>query len=159
MYKVISEEKQIDITAEMIGSDALDLVKINDNTYHLIDNGRSFQLELISFQEESKEITVRINGKISRLKVKDKFDILLEKMGFNSAASAKIGDLKAPMPGLVLKLIAQEGQTVKKGDPLLILEAMKMENVIKCPADGLVLKIKVSKGQNVEKNQVLIQFA
>jgi biotin carboxyl carrier protein len=63
------------------------------------------------------------------------------------------------MPGLVHQILISEGQIVKKGDALLILEAMKMENVIKSPADGTATKIRVSKGQNVEKNQVLIQFS
>jgi biotin carboxyl carrier protein len=114
---------------------------------------------VIAFQAESKEITLRVNGKICRMKIKDKFDVLLEKMGFNAAATAKIAEIKAPMPGLVHQILISEGQIVKKGDALLILEAMKMENVIKSPADGTATKIRVSKGQNVEKNQVLIQFS
>jgi biotin carboxyl carrier protein len=62
------------------------------------------------------------------------------------------------MPGLVLEINAQEGQTLPKGAPLLILEAMKMENVIKAPADVVVKSIQVSKGDAVNKNQVLMTF-
>ena len=62
------------------------------------------------------------------------------------------------MPGLVLRVTANEGQAVNKGDTLLVLEAMKMENSIKSPGDGLVSKIMVKPGQAVEKNQLLVVF-
>ena len=62
------------------------------------------------------------------------------------------------MPGMVLNILVTEGQDIKKGDPLIVLEAMKMENVLKSPTDGIVKKINVNKGIAVEKNQVLIQF-
>jgi biotin carboxyl carrier protein len=62
------------------------------------------------------------------------------------------------MPGLILDLKVAPGDVVKKGDVVLILEAMKMENSIKSPGDGVVKEVKVSLKQSVEKNQVLIQF-
>ena len=80
-------------------------------------------------------------------------------MGLNAAISQKVNEVKAPMPGLVLRALVEEGAAVKKGDSLLVLEAMKMENVIKSPVDAVVAKIPVKQGQAVEKNQVLIQFS
>jgi biotin carboxyl carrier protein len=62
------------------------------------------------------------------------------------------------MPGLIVDVGVEVGQDVKKGDKLLVLNAMKMENIIKAPADGKVRQVLVNNGQNVEKNQVLIQF-
>jgi biotin carboxyl carrier protein len=158
MYRVQLNDKNVEITPEMLSPQAFDIAKINETTFHVIDNGRAFHLELLGINEENKELNVRINGKEGTLKVKDKFDILLEKMGLNTMKSAKVSDIKAPMPGLVHQVLVSEGQDVKKGDALLILEAMKMENVIKAPADGTVTSIKIKKGQNVEKNQVLIHF-
>jgi biotin carboxyl carrier protein len=63
------------------------------------------------------------------------------------------------MPGLVLEVRVKVGDTVKKGDPLLVLEAMKMENILKSPADGIIQKVHVQKSAAVEKNQTLINFA
>ena len=77
-------------------------------------------------------------------------------MNNNNASLVK--DIKAPMPGLILDLKVKPGDEVKKGDVVLILEAMKMENIIKAPGDGLVKAVKVNLKQSVEKNQVLIQF-
>jgi biotin carboxyl carrier protein len=83
---------------------------------------------------------------------------LLEKMGISAANAGKVNNIKAPMPGLIITLKVAVGDTVKAGDQLLILEAMKMENILKSPGDGVVKKIKVKKGDSVEKNQVLIEF-
>ncbi len=69
------------------------------------------------------------------------------------------GKITAPMPGTVLRLICSNGQTVKKGDTLLVLEAMKMENEIQAPADGKVEEFKVSEGQSVDAGDILVQLA
>jgi len=79
-------------------------------------------------------------------------------MGISNLDSAQVNDMKAPMPGLILDILVTPGQEVKKGDQLLILEAMKMENVLKAPGDGTVSSIEVAKGDSVEKGQVLIKF-
>jgi biotin carboxyl carrier protein len=63
------------------------------------------------------------------------------------------------MPGLVLKVLVEEGKEFKKGDNLLILEAMKMENILKAPADGKVKSIKIKPGDKVEKNEILLLLA
>ena len=67
-------------------------------------------------------------------------------------------ELRAPMPGLLLNVLVSEGDTVKKGDVIFILEAMKMENALKAMQDGIVKEICVKKGQTVEKNQLLIKW-
>lgn len=80
-------------------------------------------------------------------------------MGFDNTKRNKMLEIKAPMPGLVLNVMVEEGQEVNKGDNLLVLEAMKMENIIKSPSSGNVKKIRVNKGDKVEKNEILIQFS
>ena len=62
------------------------------------------------------------------------------------------------MPGLVLSIMVRVGDSVKKGQGLMVLEAMKMENIIKSPSDGIVKSIYIKKSDAVEKNQVLIKF-
>ena len=66
--------------------------------------------------------------------------------------------LHAPMPGLVLRLLVKPGDALKKGDGFLVLEAMKMENLIKAQADIRITSVEVSEGDKVEKNQVLLRF-
>jgi biotin carboxyl carrier protein len=83
---------------------------------------------------------------------------LVKKLGLSVAAGQKVKEIKAPMPGLVLDVMAKIGQTVQKGDGLLILEAMKMENVIKAQGDGVVKLVQIEKGQTVEKGAILVEM-
>jgi biotin carboxyl carrier protein len=106
----------------------------------------------------TKSFQFKINNKLHTVEVKDKFDLLLEKMGMANGTAAKINNIKAPMPGLVIDLKVKTGDVVKTGDPLLILEAMKMENILKSPGDGTIKNVKIKKGDSVEKGQVLIEF-
>ncbi len=154
-YSVEKADNMIEINGKSLD---WDLQWISDRKIHLIRNHQSFEAELISFDTESKTIEIRLNNKTATLQLKDRFDLLLEKMGMNNTTTGIIKDIKAPMPGLILELKVKPGDEVKKGDVVLILEAMKMENIIKAPGDGLVKAVKVNLKQNVEKNQVLIQF-
>lgn len=67
-------------------------------------------------------------------------------------------NVTSPMPGSIIKIMVEEGQKVKTGQPLIILEAMKMENEVKAPADSVIESIKVSTGQQVGSGEVLIEF-
>jgi biotin carboxyl carrier protein len=136
----------------------LDFKWIDDRRIHLIKGKESLEAELVSLDHETKTIRIRLGHQVATLSLKDRFDLLLEKMGMGAAGSGAIKDIKAPMPGLILDLKVKAGDEVKKGDVVLILEAMKMENIIKAPGDGTVKEVKVSLKQSVEKNQVLIQF-
>ena len=76
-----------------------------------------------------------------------------------AAAPAVVADgdtpVKAPMPGKIIRLVAEAGKAVKKGDVLMILEAMKMQNEITATADGVLHEIRVAVGDNVKTGEVL----
>ncbi|MGV3639253.1 MAG: acetyl-CoA carboxylase biotin carboxyl carrier protein subunit [Adhaeribacter sp.] len=127
--------------------------------FHLLHEHQSYNVEVIEADYQQKTFLLQINGKQHRLQVQDRFDLLLEQMGISAANPHQVNEVKAPMPGLIVAIQVSPGQEVKKGDPLLILEAMKMENILKSPGDGLVKAIKVNLRDKVEKNQVLIQFS
>lgn len=135
-----------------------DVKKINALTWHIIDQLKSYNVEVVNFDLATKTADIKINNNIYHVTAKNKFDILLDKMGLSGLTTTKISELKAPMPGLVLRLFVEDGATVQKGDSLFILEAMKMENIIKSPADGVVKTVKVKPGDKVEKGQILLQF-
>ena len=121
-------------------------------------NGKSYNIEVAELNQAQKTAKLRINNHIYSVSLQTKLDALLAKMGIKNATQNKIDTIKAPMPGLVLKIEATPGQAVLKGDTLLVLEAMKMENVIKAPANGTVAQILVQQGQAVEKGAVLINM-
>lgn len=135
-----------------------DLRILKPGTYHLIINQKSFTVEVEESNIAEKKHLLRINGKKFDVQLRDRFDDLLHELGMDAMKSQKVSDLKAPMPGLVVDIPVVEGQEVKKGDTLLILEAMKMENTLKATTDVTVKKIVVKKGQAVDKNTVLINL-
>lgn len=135
-----------------------DILKTGDNQYSLIIDDQSFYAEIIERDDLKKTMTVSINGNHYELELSDKYDQLLSRLGFESSDSTKIKELKAPMPGLVLKIMVEVGDAVALDDQLLLLEAMKMENVIKSPGEGIIASIKIKAGEAVEKNQIMIVF-
>ena len=153
---------QIDISDNgfMVNGNAVawDVNKIQEGYYHILMNDKSYNAEVVDMDVAAKRFTIKVNGKHYPVILQDKFDVLLEKMGMNSNAGAKVNNVRAPMPGLIIELKVKDGDLVKAGDTLLILEAMKMENIIKAPGDATVKAVKVSMGEGVEKNQVLIEF-
>lgn len=135
-----------------------DIIKTGQDTYHIIINHKSYSIVVDRVNPETNEYIIRVNGKKIPVSVKDKMSLLMEAMGIDLSSSKKINEVKAPMPGLVLRAMVSAGDQVKKGDTLLVLEAMKMENSIKSPGDAEIAAIHVQNGQAVEKNQTLISF-
>lgn len=131
---------------------------LSGNHIHFIYNHCSYNVEIISENKTEKTCQVKVNGSIYDIQLEDQYDELLKKLGMDAGQSNKVKEIKAPMPGLVLSILVEAGTTVSKGDNLLVLEAMKMENVIKSPVSGLVKTIKATKGAKVEKNEILIEF-
>ena len=103
-------------------------------------------------------VTVEVDGESYTVNIKDELDQMLEKMGFGASSTRHVKEIKAPMPGLVLQVSVKEGQEVKEGERILILEAMKMENSITLHTNATIKKIRVINGQAVEKGQVLVEL-
>jgi biotin carboxyl carrier protein len=135
-----------------------DVVKLAPNKYHLLINRQSYNIELLDKSENGKEMVILVNGIKQTVAIKDKYDALLSQLGMDKLMGAKNNNVKAPMPGLVLRVMVAVGDVVKKGDALLVLEAMKMENIIKADGDGTVKRIAVVDKQVVEKNTLLIEL-
>jgi biotin carboxyl carrier protein len=154
MYKATVGDKTLEL------SDALDwdAVEYAPGCFHIIYNNKSYRAEIVKSDVATKTFVIKVNGVVQTVALKDKFDLLLEKMGMTSANTSKINNIKAPMPGLIIDLKIKPGDTVNAGDALLILEAMKMENVLKAPGPGTVKSLRIKKGDSVEKGQILIEF-
>lgn len=135
-----------------------DLQEIDDRRFHVLLDQKGFNVECLAVDKETKTVRLKINNNVVELEAKDELDLLLERTGIGKNAGKKASELKAPMPGMVLEISVKQGDVVKKGDKLLILEAMKMENVLKSPADVKVKSIVVVKGKSVEKGQLLMTF-
>lgn len=154
-YKVEKSRDQLLINDKEINAD---IQQLNDASYHIINDLKSYNAEVVSFDKTAKTAQIKVNGNLYSITAQDQFDILLDQLGMSAMNANKVSDIKAPMPGLVLKLFVSEETHVKKGDNLFVLEAMKMENIIKSPADVSVKSVKIKPGDKVEKGQVLLLF-
>ncbi|NIJ53566.1 acetyl-CoA carboxylase biotin carboxyl carrier protein subunit [Dyadobacter arcticus] len=135
-----------------------DIARLSDTRFHIIWNNKSYNVEVLEQNIAEKTIHLLINGVHYYTTAKDRLNLLLEGMGLQNNAADKVNNVKAPMPGLIQSVAVAEGDQINKGDKLLVLVAMKMENIIKSSGNGVIKSLKVAPGEIVEKNQVLLEF-
>ncbi|GAB4543828.1 MAG: acetyl-CoA carboxylase biotin carboxyl carrier protein subunit [Anaerolineales bacterium] len=121
--------------------------------FSLIVDGKSYE-SFVYQSEEDWEVLLR--GRQYQVKIEDEREKRLRAAAGGGIAEGGEFHLKAPMPGLVVKVVAEEGQEIKKGQVLVILESMKMQNELKAPRDGIVERIRVKAGETVEQKQTLL---
>ena len=126
----------------------------------LIDH-RSYEVDIRSngATGSSGEKIVFVRGRDIHLTVEDYALAQMNKAAGRTSTLTVESSFRAPMPGLVVQIRVQPGQEIKAGDPLIVIEAMKMENVLKARCSGTVKSIPVSIGQSVEKGDTLVEFA
>lgn len=156
-YKVrVNEALEFEFTRDEIK--ALDTKEISRSVFHILKDHRSFKGEISEADFLRKSYSIRINNNVYQVKISNDLDLLIEEMGLSLGKAQVVNDIKAPMPGLILDVNIKEGDEVKAGDYLLVLEAMKMENTLTAPRDGVVKSVTVKKGETVDKNQLLIEM-
>lgn len=151
----VNGKNTIEISTDDIHS--LDVISTN-NGLHILQNNISYKAEMLSKNFDNKTYQIAVNNNVYTINIEDDLDRLIKQMGFELGSTKHVNEIKAPMPGLILDINVEVGQTVKEDDSLLILEAMKMENVLTSPRDGVIKSISVSKGDTVDKNQLLLEF-
>jgi len=130
-----------------------DFQQVRGSLYSLIIAGRSFSAHL---ENEESGLELGRGPNWCRVEVEDERAARLKQLARGEAGTAGAVEVKAPMPGLVVRLPVQKGEAVKKGQSLLVIEAMKMENDIKSPADGVVAALHIAERTAVEKNTRLL---
>ena len=155
--------KEIRFEDRIISVDSKNLLlgewtRTSEGCYNVLIDGQSLNVEAIEGPDESGAMTVKVGGVLREVIVFDERALLLDKMGMNTGDSGADSQLCAPMPGKVLSVLVEAGQDVKVGDSLLILEAMKMENVIKSAVDGTIEDVNAKAGLAVEKGELLVAF-
>ncbi|MTB53793.1 biotin/lipoyl-binding protein [Lewinella sp. W8] len=138
--------------------DHLDLIPLGNDEYHLVSDGKSFRVKLLSIDLSAGTVSLLVNDRTYTFEVADEYDQLIDQLGLDVVADQKLSSIQSPMPGLILDILVKPGDTVAKGDQLVILEAMKMENILKADGEGVVKSIEVEQGAAVEKGQVLIEM-
>jgi len=150
------------------------LVEIIDEK-HIIINGKSYEVDFESVsgqpvyslivdgkshesyvQQGDDNWQVLLRGRLYPVTVEDEREKRLRAAAGGGVAESGEFHLKAPMPGLVVAIPVEEGQEIKKGQVILILESMKMQNELKSPRDGTIGRIRVKTGESVEQKQTLL---
>ena len=146
--KIITDEKRLDVHVQPVGG----------REYRILKGSHEWQAFLVSEDVLEKTSTWWINGFTYEVQSLTEIDEKLETMGVGVKATSNMETIKAPMPGMVLSIMVQEGQAVNRGDTLVILEAMKMENALKAPHDAVVGTIYAEAGKPVDKGAVLLSL-
>ncbi len=136
----------------------VDIIRQKNGVLSMLHKGRSYEAVVESVDRTTKEVVLRIDGQRYTVAIKEPIDQLLHSMGLDLKAVKKVESVKAPMPGMILKVLVSPGQQIEKGDGLIILEAMKMENVLKAGGPAIVKSIRVEERTAVEKGAVLIDL-
>ncbi len=145
------DEHHVRINDRVIEVDLVGLA--NQPLYSLLADGKSYEA-FVYLGEEGWQVLML--GTLYQVEVIDEREYLLRQQHGSSLAETGPFHLKAPMPGLIVAVPVKEGQEVKKGDVLVVLESMKMQNELKSNRDGKVTRVAVEVGQPVEKRQTLV---
>ena len=106
----------------------------------------------------TRRLHVKLNHRVFEVSRHRPIDAIVGRLGMDKITDKSLTVLKSPMPGKIVAITVEVGQTISKGDSLLTLEAMKMENVLKAEGSGVVKTISTATGAIVEKDAILIEF-
>jgi biotin carboxyl carrier protein len=152
-HYTVNNASKFDVKSLSLG----EIIDQQGSHYRFKYKNKNYDINLVSM--EGSKYILKINGYRLEVDAVDDLDILIDKLGFNVQVDQGASIIKAPMPGLVLDVMVEVGQEVEKGASLLILEAMKMENVIKSEGNGVIKSIEISKGDKVDKGQLMIDMS
>ena len=155
-YTATVADESFDLSPDRLT--ALDIVGPHNGLYHLLHGGKSYRCRVLDLDRNAKTLTVEIGSRRLEVRLADEYDQLVQRMGLSARPEAATNEVTAPMPGLILQVLVEAGEEVEANTPLVVLEAMKMENVIKADGAGTVKEIKVKKGDAVDKRQLLIEM-
>lgn len=148
---VIDRDDQIMVNGQVYDIDFQQLSE--GGMLSLLLNNRSLEA-IVEERDEAWEVLLK--GELYSVHVQDERAYRLAKARGAAVEASGEAVIKSPMPGLIVSVPVEEGQEVKKGDQVIILESMKMENELRSPRDGVVLRVHVTQGDSVDKDQVLV---
>lgn len=159
-YITIINDKRFEIDINTDGSilvngepRSVDFHSLGSSLYSVIMDNQSYELVI---EDQDGAYQVQMRGNLFAGQVLDeRAQLLASRRGGLTPDSGEIS-MKAPMPGLIVAINVTEGQEVKAGQTVVILESMKMQNELKCPRDGVVQRISVEAGQSVEQNKLMV---
>lgn len=149
IYKITLEKEDGQLQAEIEGNSVpVDFVKLEDNLYSVIIDGRSMSIGVV---RKGKKIQVFIDGDLYELEA-----VSEREQRKTSHILSGVQEIKSPMPSRVVKILKGEGDEVTPEEGIIVVEAMKMESELKSPIAGKIKNIMVKEGDAVESGTVLL---
>lgn len=161
VYRALVDDRAFDVTIHedrlVVDGESKDFTfeVLRDGYVSMIVDGKSVPVSIEETDGDTLRVT--IDGRRTDVQVKDERDLLVDEFGLGDEGAGG-GEIRAPMPGLVLDILVAEGDEVAAEQGLLVLEAMKMENELKAPAGGVVRTITTAEGEAVDKDALLIEI-
>lgn len=152
----VNESYEFEFSAEE--TEQLDQLQQTAGDFHVLFNRKSYSPQLIDSDFDKRRFRVQLKGKLYDVSIATPLDQLIDKMGLSLGNESFDDTVLAPMPGVILEVLAAAGDSVKKGDFLCVLEAMKMENALTAPRDGVIKSVNIQQGETVDKGKLLIEF-
>jgi len=137
---------------------SLNCISLNPESFSILSDKEKIVGKVVKNRSQRNSYKVEIDGEYFDVSIKSNLDQLMQNLGLNLSVINKLKVIKSPMPGLVIEINVEEGQKVDENQKILVLEAMKMENVLKIPHDAVIKKLLIKKGQAVEKGQILVEL-
>jgi pyruvate carboxylase subunit B len=101
---------------------------------------------------------IQLEGRHYRILVDDERRHRIRRLAAETGQAAGPAELRAPMPGLIVRVPVEEGAEVRQGDSLIVMEAMKMENELRAEGDATVARVHVREGETVDRDELLVTF-
>jgi biotin carboxyl carrier protein len=155
-YKINVDEEEFTFSSQDVNT--LDILELHESKFHLLENNLAYDVGILHSNFMDKTLSVSVNGNTYEVNIEDEYDQMVNKMGLLTNTSQKLNEIKAPMPGLILDVMVEVGQEIVEGTPLIVLSAMKMENIILSQGDGIIKSIEIKKDDAVEKGQLIIEM-
>lgn len=155
-FTVHIEDESFELSKSSIQS--LDLHQITSTHFHVLQSNQAFNIQVHEMNALAKTAIISVNGNRYNVQIDDYYDRMVEKMGFLANTAQKVSSIKAPMPGLIIEVMVKPGDEIEEGTPLLVLSAMKMENVLLAEGEGVIKSVAVKKDDAVDKGQLIIEM-
>ncbi len=131
------------------------LKRFSNDYYEVLINGKKL---IVGIKKDNNQIQINYQNRTFDIEIIDSFSAIKKEMSSLSGNELMTASVKAPMPGLIIKINKNINDKIQKGETLVIIEAMKMENSIKSPFDGIVKSIYSTVGNTVAKNDILFEI-
>ena len=155
-YAKLLDMPDSEYKVEILEDGPIKKIAVNGKIYEVDYNmgGDSIHSTIIDHPSSSNNsYTIMNKGELYQIELQGEMEKIHNARAGTEAVGRQV--VQAPMPGVILKIYVKKGDEVKRGDPLCVLVAMKMENEIMCPRDGVVASVNTSKGASVESGTLL----